>query len=76
MHTNGGDRWLAFDRRNDKTVADYRSQVKTREMVALLNTAADWFCDKPRYEMRRWDEQTATVQKMDETPAEEQNDQN
>lgn len=69
MHTNGGDRWLVFDRMFDKVVDDSRSQVKAREMTALLNTAADWFCNKPRYEMRRWDEYTNTVQKTEEADA-------
>jgi len=65
MHTNGGDRWLVIDRLHNEIVNDYRSQVKAREMTAILNTAADWFCNKPRYEMRRWDEYTNTVQKID-----------
>lgn len=73
MHTNGGDRWLVFDRILDKVVDASRSQVKAREMTALLNTAlniaADWFCHKPRYEMRRWDEYTNTVQKTEEADA-------
>lgn len=58
MHTNGGDRWAVWDRLWDKQVDSLRSQVKARELAALLNTAADWFCNKPRYEMRLWDEVT------------------
>jgi hypothetical protein len=56
MHTNGGDRWLVRDRLHDEIVNECRSQVKAREYAALLNTAADFFCNKPRYEMVRWDE--------------------
>lgn len=64
MHTNGGDRWIVWDRLHDESVdgKDSRSQMKARELTALLNTAADFFCDKPRYEMRRWDEYTRTIQ--------------
>lgn len=56
MHTNGGDPWLVIDALHDAEIYSSRSNLKAEEECALRNCGADWFCNKPRFYVKRWKE--------------------
>lgn len=52
MHTNGGDRWIVWDRMWDKAMTEPAGQAVAKYKCDELNTSADFYCYEPRFTLK------------------------